>query len=226
MQSGRYLAYFLLFCSLLVASISAQIGEVAGPVYLNVSLGSNATSHFTIVNPTNTSACFKTLEPVLIGGGPNATTPNVTVTPLYGCVPPHSQYFVNVTAYMPSNDIVGLQWTGFAEALVVQNTSGGGGGAYLQGGVAKRVYINSLPAIVHPISPYVYAIAVVVLAVLAAAALKLRKGKKPAQSRRQIASMKHKASGKAGKKAVRGARKKSARPKKPARRPSRSRRRR
>lgn len=155
--------------------IHAQIGEVAGFVYINASVGGSSSGPWTIINPTNQSFVYKIILPQLTGGAANQTLPNVTVTPSNGTLGAHTQLVLNVTAYVPSNDKVGLTWTGFVEALVAPGASASG--ATLQVGTAKRIFITSIAAQTN--WPLIIGMVVVVVIAIAIATLLLmrRKGR-------------------------------------------------
>ncbi len=173
MQVGRraYLLFFIFLAALVSPIVHAQIGEVAGFVYINASVGGSASGTWTIVNPSNQSVSYEIMLPTLSGGAANQTTPTVTITPSKGVIPAHSQLKLNVTAYVPSNDKVGLTWTGIAEALVAPNTSVSG--ATLQAGTAKNIFINSIAPKTNWL--LIAVVAVVILAIVIAVLLLLRR---------------------------------------------------
>lgn len=148
----------------------AQLGEVAGFVYINASVGGSGYGRFTIINPTGTPIPYDTTVSQLTTSTANQTSPVISVTPMNGTVQPHSSLILNITAHIPNNDKVGVTWTGFVNALMVPNQSSGGG-ARVELGVAKRIFVNSE----KPVQNYLaYEIAAAVILAAAVAALAVR----------------------------------------------------
>src|ERR1700730_3080453 len=129
---------FLFFA--LIQSISyAQIGEIAGALVYNVSVGSSNTSHLTIFNsgtsPIHFSVGLPQFNPI-----PNETSPTVFIYPMNGTIAPQESYKLNVTVYMPGNDKPKTKWDGLIQVVQIANQTIVGG-ATVQAGVGKEIII-------------------------------------------------------------------------------------
>ncbi len=176
-MKAAYVLSLSLIAMLIAGTAFAQLGEIAGPVNINVSVGSsNFSMGFTIINPTSSPISYYIVLPQFNASTANQIAPTVTITPMNGSVPVHSSIVLNITAYVPSSDSVGVSWTGYALALIVPNASTGGG-ARIETGVAKTITIKSIkPKPNYLIYEIGAAIAVIVIAlVLAVRRLSRRK---------------------------------------------------
>lgn len=164
----RNIQFIPIILALALFSVSyAQIGEVAGALVLNVSLGGSNSTTLTILNSGAQPIPFNVTLPTL-STIPNRTTPRVTVRPMEGEIPAHSQLVLNVTAYMPSaKNKPGLSWSGIIQVVQTSNSTQKGV-AIIQGGVAKIITINS---IAPKSSIYTYLVPAVGLIVIIALAL-------------------------------------------------------
>ena len=153
----------------------AQLGEVAGGLNFNVSLGGSQTSNtFTIVNAGNSTIGFSIINPAF-NQIPNSTTPTVIISPMNGTLAPHSNLRIDVTVIMPTGqDKPGMRWDGFIQVLSVLANSDNPGGAVIQTGVAKEIIIVAAP---EQYNWFLIGGAVVVVAVVAYLAYR-RFGKK------------------------------------------------
>jgi len=170
MQQTPRIVYFILFASFLLLSVSgllyAQLGEVAGQPFFNVSIGSSKSLTVTIINEGSSPLPFKVILPTL-NTIVNTTQPIVTANPMDGAIPAGSSMAINVTVQMPYDKRnVGHTWTGILQVIEVSNaTSGGGMGAVIIAGVAKIVTIYASEPVFN-IIPYIIGgiVAVVVVA--------------------------------------------------------------
>jgi hypothetical protein len=142
-------SFGLVLAALAVVSLSsvlatAQLGEVAGGLVFNVSLGgTQSNDNFTIVNAGSGPIGFSVMLPQF-NNIPNTTAPTVTIYPMNGTLAPHSQKHINVTVYVPTkNNTVGLRWDGLIQVLSVLNQSDNPGGAVIQTGVGKEIIITT-----------------------------------------------------------------------------------
>lgn len=132
----------LLFIFVLLVSSYAQIGEVAGPLNFNVSIGSRESLTFTIINGGSDTLVYMA-TPTITTSIPNATTPQVIITPMNGTIPPHTQLPLNVTVYMPAGkNKPGMTWNGYISAVAVTNTTIVNG-ATIQAGALKIMTITA-----------------------------------------------------------------------------------
>ncbi len=154
---------FILSTTVLVAA-HAQIGEVAGPINFNVSLGSSQTLQYTIVNGGSAPMNFY-IKAAITSSIKNETTPTITAFPANGTILPHQQYAINLTVHMPSNDKPGLTWQGTAQALEASNITAPGG-AVIQTGVLKGITVMSAKPKGLPVE-YIILFAVVVVVITA-----------------------------------------------------------
>ncbi len=173
--SFKRLAFIALLSIVLSPSLAyAQLGEVAGQLTMNVSIGSSNSLPFTLVNGGTAPIDFRIVLPTMSSSSSNAV-PAVVVRPMNGTIPPGSEMVLNVTVSLPSSQGIkpGTSWTGILQAVVAGNGSViEGSGASIQEGVAKIVTVTAM----QPGTSYVlYGIAVAVVAALAAAVLYIKK---------------------------------------------------
>ncbi|MEM3661942.1 MAG: hypothetical protein QXG73_03885 [Candidatus Micrarchaeaceae archaeon] len=160
--------YFILFSSfllLLIPSIAyAQLGEVAGQPFFNVSIGSSESITITIINSGSTPIPFRVVLPTL-NTIVNTTQPIVTASPSSGAIPAGSSMSINVTVQMPSDKRnIGHTWTGVLQINEVSNaTTGPGMGAVITAGVAKIITIYASPP---KFNPFIYVIASIIIAAI------------------------------------------------------------
>jgi hypothetical protein len=143
MKKAPVLASSLLFI-LFVGIVSAQLGEAAGKVHFNITVGANQTQQMTIFDSSpNASINFVVVNPHF-QPAPNETTPKVRVSPLNGVLLPQQSLQLNITVYMPYNITPGTSWSGVVEAVEVPNQTSGSG-ATIEGGIAKIISATALP---------------------------------------------------------------------------------
>lgn len=132
----------LLFVFVLLALSYAQIGEVAGPLNFNVSLGSRESLTLTIANGGGDAIEYMA-TPTITTSILNSTAPQVSITPMNGSISPHSQFQLNVTAYVPSNkNKPGMTWNGYVSVVEVSNVTIVSG-ARIQAGALKMFTITA-----------------------------------------------------------------------------------
>lgn len=156
----------LLSVSVLVSLSGAQIGEFAGHVRFNISIGSTETLPMTIFDAGNQSINFQVQLPHL-SLVRNATAPVVTVSPMNGTLRPGYSQVLNITVYLPyKNNTPGMAWSGIVSAFEV--TSNSGGGASVSTGVGKIITIVAYPSKTPNYGPIIEII--IIVAVIAAIA--------------------------------------------------------
>ncbi|MEM3753749.1 MAG: hypothetical protein QW778_04075 [Candidatus Micrarchaeaceae archaeon] len=173
--------YFIFFSSFLLLSVSeiayAQLGEVAGQPFFNVSIGSSESITVTVINSGSVPIPFRVLLPTL-NTIVNTTQPIVTASPSSGTIPAGSSMGINVTVQMPPDKRnIGHTWTGILQVVEVSNTTAGPGmGAVITAGVAKIITIYASPP---KFNPFIYIVGgiiiVAVVAVLLAYLIVVRK---------------------------------------------------
>ena len=146
----------LLLTLLAPTSFSQNLGQSAGSLVFNVSLGGTQTSGYTIFDGGSSPISY-TVSPPQYNPIKNETTPTVTVTPLSGTLQPGQQAGISVTVRMPSNDKPGIKWDGIMQVLATTNASNPGG-AVIQGGLGKEVIIYSSSPPKGTLGPIVYVI--------------------------------------------------------------------
>ncbi len=187
MQHKTTLIYFVLFASFLFLSVSlaeAQLGEVAGQPFFNVSIGSSKSLTVTIINEGSSPLPFKIILPTL-NTIANTTQPVVTASPMGGAIPAQGSMKINVTVQMPSDKRnMGHTWTGILQIVEVNNaTSSGGMGAVIVAGVAKIVTIYASKPVFNPL-PYIIAGIVAVVVVVGGGSYYLHAKRKAAKAAR------------------------------------------
>lgn len=181
MRNVKIASLLVIVLSLLSFSIAhGQLGEVAGQVHFNVSIGGSQTLNMTVVNSGSSSVGF-TASLNSITKIANTTTPKVTVSPASGVLLPHQQENLQITVSMPYNSKdIGKGWEAIISVVEQSNSSSSSGGITVQEGVAKIITISAK----QPTFPLlIIIIIVVIVAVVAGAAfyfIKIR-GKKPSK---------------------------------------------
>ncbi len=122
-------------------SFSQNLGQSAGSLVFNVSLGGNQTLSYSIFDGGSSQITFS-VSPPQYNPIANNINPTVTVTPLNGVLQPGQQINLQVTVFMPASNHVGVKWDGIMQVLAATNTSNPGG-AVVQGGLGKEVIIYS-----------------------------------------------------------------------------------
>jgi hypothetical protein len=136
----------LLFAFAVIGVSCAQIGEVAGPLNFNVSIGSRQSLTFTLANGGSTAFEFN-VTPFITTDIPNTIAPTIIITPMNGTISPHRLFPLNVTVYMHSGEknAPGMTWNGYLSAIMVSNVSVTNG-AVIQAGALKIMTITAAPA--------------------------------------------------------------------------------
>jgi len=148
----KHLSFLFLFLLSFIFSTSyAQLGEQAGALIFNVTLGGSQTLNYSILNGGSSPINFTVILPTL-NTIPNNETPIVKVYPMNGTLAPHSQQTMHVTVFMPAKDKPGLTWSGGYSAgttgiVVVEGSpsiaNSGGMGAVVYAAVIKGLIIKS-----------------------------------------------------------------------------------
>ena len=135
---------FTIFTLFVLPSLAhSQIGERAGPLQFNVSIGGNETIPWTIFNNGNSTVYFTTYVGALQQSD-NQITPTVALTPANGSIAAHSSVDINVTVYMPSQNQPGAGgWSTILQVIQTSNQTASGGSAVIMAGLAKAMNIAS-----------------------------------------------------------------------------------
>jgi hypothetical protein len=142
---------FLFLFSFILSTAYAQLGQQAGPLIFNVTLGGSQTLNYSILNGGSSPINFTVILPIL-NTIPNNETPIVKVYPMNGTLAPHSQQTIHVTVFMPAKNKPGLTWNGGYSAgtsgiVVVEGApsvaNSGGMGAVVYAAVIKGIIIKS-----------------------------------------------------------------------------------
>ncbi len=176
---ASFAVLLILIPTILLALSNAQIGEVAGPINFNVSLGSSQSLQYTIVNGGGTPINFY-IKAAITSSIKNETTPTITANPVNGTILPHQQFPINLTVLMPSSDKPGLTWQGTVQALEASNLTAQGGGAVIQTGVLKGIMVESAKPKGLPIEYVIIFVAVVAVVLILSYYLFIRR-KKPSR---------------------------------------------
>ena len=172
---------------MLFSAPHAQLGEFAGHIVFNVTLGQSETlDQWTIFNSGNSPVTYNVIAPSItinkVAGlsANNRTTPIMIITPSTGTLQPRQNQVLNVTVYMPAkNNTGGLSWEAIPQIVTVTNNTNLGG-AVVQVGVAKIISINA----VNPKTDYtLYAFAAIIIIIIIGGALYM-KNRMPKPSRR------------------------------------------
>jgi hypothetical protein len=154
-----------IFCFVLLASSYAQIGEVAGPLNFNVSIGSRQSLTLTIINGGSDTLAFEA-TPTITTSIPNSTAPRVSMMPQNGTIPAHSELGLNVTVYMPGGkNKAGMVWDGYVSTVEMSNDTLIGSGANVRSGALKIMTITAAPAKFQEIYILIAAIGVTVVGI-------------------------------------------------------------
>jgi len=94
---------FLFLLSFILSTAYAQLGQQAGPLIFNVTLGGSQTLNYSILNGGSSPINFTVILPIL-NTIPNNQTPIVKVYPMNGTLAPHSQQTIHVTVFMPAKN--------------------------------------------------------------------------------------------------------------------------
>ena len=149
-----------LFCFALLGSACAQIGEVAGPLNFNVCIGSKQSLTLTIINGGGDMISYQA-TPTLTTSIPNATAPQIKITPANGTIAPHSELPLNVTVYMPGGrNRAGMVWGGYISTVELANSTLVGSGANVQSGALKIMSVTAAPAKFQEIYVLIAALAI------------------------------------------------------------------
>ncbi len=175
---ASFAVLLILIPTILLALSNAQIGEVAGPINFNVSLGSSQSLQYTIVNGGGTPINFY-IKAAITSSIKNETTPTITANPVNGTILPHQQFPINLTVLMPSSDKPGLTWQGTVQALEASNLTAPGG-AVIQTGVLKGIMVESAKPKGLPIGYVIIFVAVVAVVLILSYYLFIRR-KKPSR---------------------------------------------
>ena len=177
----------LLLFYMLFNTPHAQLGEFAGHIVFNVTLGQSETlDQWTIFNSGNSPVTYNVIAPSItinkVAGlsANNRTAPIMIITPSTGTLQPRQNQVLNITVYMPAkNNTGGLSWEAIPQIVTVTNNTNPGG-AVVQVGVAKIISINA----VNPEPDYaLYAFTAVIIIIIIGGALYM-KNRVPKPSRR------------------------------------------
>ena len=152
MISTKYILLSLFFLTSITTLSYAGLGELAGGMNFNVSVGSRQSLNLTIFNSGNGSVGYEA-SLIQLSTIPNESTPVVTIVPANGTLQAHQQQLLNVTVYFPPYQKVnpGLNWTGLIQVLEVTNNSNAAGGVVISAGVAKVISITSSKQVIQVI---------------------------------------------------------------------------
>ena len=179
----------LVLVSALLGASYAQIGEVAGPLNFNVSIGSRQSLTLTIVNGGSVPLSYMA-TPTVTTILPNSTTPQVTVTPVNGSIPARSMARLNVTVYMPGGrNKPGMVWGGYVSTVELSNSSVASG-ANIQAGALKIMTITAAPAKFQEIYILIAALAIVCVGAGAYQVVKRERAKRDAKRAKTKAAKK------------------------------------
>ncbi len=198
----RAIGLFAVFALLVLPSIThSQIGERAGPLQFNVSIGGNETIPWTIFNNGNSTVYFITYVGALQQSD-NQITPTIVLNPANGSIAAHSSVNINVTVYMPAQNKPGIgSWSSILQVIQTSNQTASGGSAVIMAGLAKAMdIVSKLPPpttttvpvtiaqseSIFPLGSATIAIIIALIA-LGAAGYMLSKRKKRAAKRRPSA---------------------------------------
>jgi len=184
--------------TVLAGTASAQLGEVAGPLSYNVSLGGTETLNMTIFNSGTVPLPYKVIPPLFKTSTANTTKPVITIAPMEGVLQPRQSQKIAVTITIPAqHNKPGYYWSGILQVLEVSNSTQQGV-AVIQGGVAKGVNVTATPSTFDPLE---VAIPAAIIIIIAAIAVLWKKGviKVGAQKKAKASAPSKKSSAKAKK---------------------------
>ncbi len=140
----RVIGLFAIFALFAIPSLAhAQIGERAGPLQFNVSIGGNETIPWTIFNNGNSTVYFVTYVGALQQSD-NQITPTIVLMPVNGSIAAHSSIDLNITVYMPAQNQPGRgSWSTILQVIQTSNQTASGGSAVIMAGLAKAMDIVS-----------------------------------------------------------------------------------
>lgn len=141
-ERARAASAFLFSLAFLTAVAAAQLGEVAGGLNLNTSVGGSNSINLTIFNGGNSYMGYQIVPPTLSAIA-NETTPAVVLSPMNGTMAPHSQIRINVTVSVSGKDKPGLMWQGLIQ-IIGASAANSTGGAQLQAGLGKVLTVYSV----------------------------------------------------------------------------------
>ncbi len=152
MISTKYILLSLFFLASITTLSYAGLGELAGGMNFNVSVGSRQSLNLTIFNSGNGPVGYQA-SLIQLSTIPNESTPVVTIVPANGTLQAHQQQLLNVTVYFPPYQRVdpGLNWTGLIQVLEITNNSNAAGGVVISAGVAKVISITSSKQVIRVI---------------------------------------------------------------------------
>jgi hypothetical protein len=152
MISTKYILLSLFFLTSITTLSYAGLGELAGGMNFNVSVGSRQSLNLTIFNSGNGPVGYEA-SLIQLSTIPNESTPVVTIIPANGILQAHQQQLLNVTVYFPPYQRVdpGLNWTGLIQVLEITNNSNAAGGVVISAGVAKVISITSSKQVIQVI---------------------------------------------------------------------------
>ncbi len=142
-------ALVIAFATCFLLSIAtAQLGEIAGELAFSVQVGHSETLQMHLLNAGGQPISVQMVPPAHLQLTSNAsltgnqTYPTYMVNPINLTIPPHGESAVNVTIYMPLNDMPNFAtWEGILSAQEVSNVSNPGGAVVIEG-VAKGFSIG------------------------------------------------------------------------------------
>jgi hypothetical protein len=173
MKQIIYLVYFI-FLSFVISNVAyAQLGQQAGPLIFNITLGENQTLNYSILNSGSSPLNFTVITPKL-NTIPNNETPIIKIYPMNGTIAPHSQQIIHVTVYIPSNNEPGLTWNGGYEKntsgiIVMQSTAlmkNAGMGANIYAAVMKGITIYSIQPVNTTLNLYIFIDLIILIIIL------------------------------------------------------------
>lgn len=172
---------------MLPSTVHAQLGEFAGHMVFNVTLGQSETLQWTIFNSGEYPITWNAVAPSItinnVSGisSSNRTFPIITLSPSGGTLTPRENQVINVTVYMPAkNNTGGLSWEAIPQVVEVTNNSNPGG-ATIQVGVAKILAINA----VNPQPDYLIYVGAIIVIVAVGGAVYYLKNKNRAHTTRR-----------------------------------------
>ncbi len=175
--------------ALLVGVSGASFGIVAGQPHISVPIGSSNTVRVTLLNTGSSPITFKVILPAFQSSD-NNTIPNVTVSPMTATIPPKTDMFVNVTAYVsPKNNKVNDTWVGILQFVEVSNVTNPGG-AVVNAGLAKILTVEAAPPLSSPVPYLIIAIVIIVVVIGSITALYINKSRRRTPSGKTAAERK------------------------------------
>ncbi|BCS91214.1 MAG: hypothetical protein ARM1_0671 [Candidatus Micrarchaeota archaeon] len=153
----------LIFIIFAFSISNAQIGEIAGPLNFNVTLGHKESLNWTIINQGN-STLYYVASLDYISNITNTTTPAVSIYPSNGYISPRSYINIRVTVQAP-NDYrdVGKEWEGILIAKIINNVTYNATYVSIGYGVAKQfsITISKPQSLIAPLVVLIAAILII-----------------------------------------------------------------